>query len=187
MFTSKGWGQSRPQSSVEGHSPQPRPAAPLRPPLPPRDPAAGRPGPAWGRKPLGREAACSGKAGGAATKIKGRRGSGAPCPPGPPCPPCLFPLVTHPDRRALVACPNSMRRQLQGRGRVPKPGMAPPQPPPGTGAVAGAGPGRPPRSSLCPPPSRETRRRPAQAFKITARGTTPARGFVFPLEYKSRK
>lgn len=162
---------------MEGHSPQPRPA----PPLPPRDPAAG------GREALGREAACQGKGAGGSNKNQRPAGLGG-------CVSAETPLLSVSLSPSLLI-PTAGGRcwPRLGAETAARPGSSSPRPArprrarPRGREQSRAEPGRPPRRSPCLPPSRETYRHPAQVLKITARGTAPARGFVFPLKYRQGK
>lgn len=105
-----------------------QPAAPARAPSPCRLPTAV----ARGRRALRRETARRGRG----NDQRGARGLSARQDPLP-----IFLHFPHysPPAPAFAVCPSSVRRQLPGRGHVPRHGTAPPRPPP----WAGTGPGNP--------------------------------------------
>lgn len=126
MFTSKGWGQSRPRSPVEGHSPQPPPA----PPLPPRDRAA------RGREALGREGA-----GGGSNKDQRPAGArGLRVRRDPPALPACFPSLLTPT--AGARCLSQLGVETAA-GRRPRPQARHGPTAPAPGGRSRPGPARP--------------------------------------------
>lgn len=151
-----------------GTEPSPESRGGSQPPVPTRSPSApaGRPGGprrhGEGRRSAGKlpgEGMGRGERAHIVVKFKGQRGSGAPCPPGPRRPPCLFPLVTHPDRRRSLPVPAPCGDSC--RAGAVSPGSARPHRTRPQGARA------------------TTRYRPAQVLKITARGSAPAGDLIF--------